>query len=392
MSKLTNKRVLILDGQAVQTLVVAKMLVRHKYEVYLFCDDKWTYGYHTRYARRAVIAPDVRDREAYKRYLIDFIADNKIDVLIPMTDETARLLSIEKEVLSSIVRFIMPDFEVFERGYDKQQLMALCASNGFPHPRTLDLETELNGAVEFIYPALIKPNHMTGGRGMTLVNSYDEFDKVYPVIRESYGPCHLQEFIPMGGRQLKVQLFFAHDGDTIATSVIHKQRFYPENGGSSCCNVTIKDDALTSLCASVLRKIGWIGFADFDLIEDPRDNVIKIMELNPRVPACVKSAIESGADYATLIADASLNRPLSQFGYDPGHQLRHIGFELLWFMYSKNRFKTTPNWFRFFGRNLSFQDFSWCDPLPFFFGSVGNLKKQLNPQFRKVKSGLRRNL
>ena len=340
MSDLPKKRILILDGQAVQTLIVAKQLISHNYEVYLLCDDKWTYGYHTRYAHRAVIAPSIHDYETYKRYLIRFISENKIDVLIPMTDESARFLSLEKAVLLPLVSYI-------------------------------------------------KPNHMTGGRGMTVVNSFEEFNKIYPAIRETYGPCHLQEFIPEGGRQLKVQLFISFNGQVVASSVIHKQRFYPENGGSSCCNVTIKDDTLIKLCADVLKKIGWIGFADFDLIEDPRDEVIKIMELNPRIPACIKSAIESGADYATLIADASLGLPLVYSNYIPGHQLRHIGFEVLWFIYSANRFKTAPNWFRFWGRNLSFQDFSWSDPMPFFFGTIGNLKKQLNPKFRKAKSGLR---
>ena len=48
------------------------------------------------------------------------------------------------------------------------------------------------------------------------------------------------------------------------------------------------------------------------------------MELNPRIPACIKSAIESGADYATLIADASLGLPLVYSNYIPGHQLRHV--------------------------------------------------------------------
>ena len=389
MSDLSKKRILILDGQAVQTLIVAKQLISHNYEVYLLCDDKWTYGYHTRYAHRAVIAPSIHDYETYKRYLIRFISENKIDVLIPMTDESARFLSLEKAVLLPLVSYIMPDISVFERGYDKQQLMALCAANSYPHPQTIDLEADLGAVARFAYPALIKPNHMTGGRGMTVVNSFEEFNKIYPAIRETYGPCHLQEFIPEGGRQLKVQLFISFNGQVVASSVIHKQRFYPENGGSSCCNVTIKDDTLIKLCADVLKKIGWIGFADFDLIEDPRDEVIKIMELNPRIPACIKSAIESGADYATLIADASLGLPLVYSNYIPGHQLRHIGFEVLWFIYSANRFKTAPNWFRFWGRNLSFQDFSWSDPMPFFFGTIGNLKKQLNPKFRKAKSGLR---
>lgn len=390
MKEQYKKKVLILDGQAVQTLVIAKMLVRSGYEVYLMCNDKWSYGYHTRYAHNAVIAPDIQDVVAYKQFLIQYIKKLKIDVLIPMTDETARFLSLKKTELESYARFLIPDFEVFEKGYDKQKLMALCAENNYPHPKTINLEFGDDKAKDFQYPSLIKPNHMTGGRGMTLVNSYEEFQRTYPDIRRNYGPCHLQEFIPVGGRQIKVQIFIDEIGQILASSVIHKQRYYPENGGSSCCNITISEDGLVDLCGNILRKIGWIGFADFDLIEDPRDGIIKVMELNPRIPACVKSAIESGPDYATMIADASLGVSHNiVYTYEPGHQLRHIGFEVLWFLYSKNRFKTKPNWFKFFGKKLSFQDFSWSDPIPFIFGTIGNIRKQLNPEFRKKKSGLR---
>ena len=139
----------------------------------------------------------------------------------------------------------------------------------------------------------------------------------------------------------------------------------------------------------MLSRLGWEGFADFDLVEDQRDGVVKIMEINPRVPACLKSVVESGVDYANMIVNASLGEPLPEYEYHPGHSLRHIGFEMLWFLYSKNRFASRPSWFRFFGRRLSFQDFSWSDPLPFIVGTIGNIRKQLSPEFRKSKAGLR---
>lgn len=385
-----KKRVLILDGQAVQTLIIAERLVKSGYEVHLFCDDLWSYGYHTKYAKKSILAPDIHERSIYKEFLLNYLHENKIDVLIPMTDESAYFLSMEKKALEPFVKFLMPDLETFERGYNKQKLMAVCAEFHYPHPLTLSLENDMEKASSFVYPSLIKPNHMTGGRGMTRVNSYKDFLRIYPTIRDKYGPCHLQELIPEGGRQLKVQIFIDKSGYVIASSVIHKLRYYPENGGSSCCNITIKDNALIELCASILRSIEWVGFADFDLIEDPRDKVIKVMELNPRIPACIKSAIKSGVDYATIIAESSLGiQHRNDYIYRPGWQLRHIGFEILWFIYSKKRLKTHPNWFKFVGKNISYQDFSWYDPLPFIFGTIGNIKKQLNPQFRKAKSGMR---
>jgi predicted ATP-grasp superfamily ATP-dependent carboligase len=139
-----------------------------------------------------------------------------------------------------------------------------------------------------------------------------------------------------------------------------------------------------------MKSIGWTGFADFDMIKDPKDGVVKIMELNPRVPACVKSAFESGIDYGTIITEASLGNKPGKFVYSPGKKLRHIGFECLWFLYSKNRLKSEPNWFRFFDKDLSFQDFDWKDPLPFFFGTIGNIKQQCSSEFRKSKSILRK--
>ena len=143
------------------------------------------------------------------------------------------------------------------------------------------------------------------------------------------------------------------------------------------------------MCKRVLDDIGWDGFADFDLIEDPKDGICKIMEINPRIPACVKSAVLSGMDYGTMIADVSIGKNLRSYTYNPGQKLRHIGLEMLWFMSCKDRLRVKPSWFRWIDSKLSFQDFSWADPIPFFYGTWGNIKKQLNSDFRKAKDGLR---
>ena len=385
-----KKKVLILDAQAVQTLVIARFLKRSGYDVILFCDNKLNYGYYTRYADERFIAPSSKDEDAYVKYLIGYLKERKIDTMIPMTDDAAVIMSKYKSSLIKYTSYIMPEYDVFQKGYDKNKLMALCAKNGYPHPKTIDLDiVDILDVEDEFFPALIKPNYTAGGRGMTLVHNVEEVKQHYPIIHEQYGSCHLQQFIPAGGRQIKVQIFIDRRDGNYYASVIHKQRYYPENGGSSCCNVTINDDALVAICKHILDDINWNGFADFDLIEDPRDNVVKVMEINPRIPACIKSAILSGMDYATMIADVSLGNPLKTYSYEPGQKLRHIGFEVLWFLYSKNRFTTSPCWFNFFGRKLSFQDFSWRDPMPFFVGTYANIKRQLDPDFRMSKSGLR---
>ena len=398
MSKDPNKykgKVLILDAELTQTLIMAEELHKSGYWVGALCDGKMNYGYYCTFVDKSYVGPVCHeDMKAYHSFMLSFLKDNKYDVLLPLSDATAEYMSIYKEELTPLVGVLMPNVDVFQKAYDKNLLMTLCREKGYPHPMTIDMaKTNLSSEEyrSFPYPALIKPNHTSGGRGMTLVSSYEELKSVYPSIHDQYGECHLQQYIRAGGRQVKIELFVNDMGKTVAMTTIHKQRYYPENGGSSCCNVTIPNDKEAQICAKILNDIGWTGFADFDLIENPDTNQLLIMEINPRMPACIKSVSKSGVWYAELIADATMGRQLKQYDYKPGKALRHIGFDFLWFIHSENRFKTKPSWFKFVGRSIYYQDMSkWYDPLPFICGTLGNIKKMLNPEFRKSKSGLRK--
>ncbi len=384
-------KVLILDGDAAHALAIMECLRTSGYATAVLCSNKVSYGYHSNYADERFIGPDSHDTEAYHQFMMHFLDEHHFDVLIPTSDVTAEYMSFHKTELQNKTGVLMPDPDVFMKGYDKNQLMTVCREKDYPHPQTVDLsKTNIQDTslTEFPYPALLKPNLTSGGRGMTLVNNYNELLNVYPNIHKQYGDCHLQQFIKPGGKQIKVQIFVDNNHETQYSSVIWKQRYYPVNGGSSCCNITIDNPEITNVCANVLHDIGWIGFADFDLIENPNTGELLIMEINPRIPACVRSAFKSGMDYATMIADTTLGKPLQKYHYSPGKRLRHLGFEVLWFLKSPNRCKTTPSWFSFFGSNIYYQDWLKHDFLAFIYGSWGNLKKQMNPEFRKAKSGV----
>ena len=386
------KKVLILDGGAAHAMAIAECLQKTGYFVAVMCGNKNEYGYHTKFANEHYLGTDSHE-PGYKEFMLSFLRKNHFDVLIPTSDAAAEFMSFHKDELKELTGVLMPDRSIFEKGYDKNYLMAICKENGFPHPLTVDMakmrsldERELK---EFPYPGLLKPNRTSGGRGMTLVNSIEELIDVYPLIHDQYGECHLQQYIKAGGHQVKVQVMTDNEGEPKYTSVIWKQRYYPVNGGSSCCNITIDNPEIARICGKVLQTIGWIGFADFDLIENPDTGELLIMEINPRIPACVRSVFKSGMDYATMIADATLGLPLREYNYESGKSLRHLGFDILWFLKSPNRFKTKPSWFKFFDKDLYYQDWIKGDFKAFFWGTVGNVRKQLNPEFRKAKSGVK---
>lgn len=388
---MNKKKVLILDGGAAHAMAIAECLKKSGYEVAVLCDNKNEYGYHTKYADERYLGKDSHE-EGYAEWMLDFLKKRHFDVLIPTSDTSAEFMSFHKEELQKLTGVLMPDKEIFKKGYDKNNLMTLCRESGYPHPHTVDLkgwdccsQDRMKG---FPYPGLLKPNLTSGGRGMTLVHDFEELKKVFPSIHSEYGDCHLQQFIKAGGRQVKVQIMTDKDGEPAYSSVIWKQRYYPVNGGSSCCNITIDEPETAAICGQVLKDIGWVGFADFDLIENPDTHELLIMEINPRIPACVRSAFKSGMDYATMIADVTLGKPLREYTYNSGKRLRHLGFDVLWFLKSPQRFKAKPSWFKFFGRNMYYQDWIKGDFPAFLWGTWGNFKKQMNPEFRKAKAGL----
>ena len=230
-------KVLILDGGAAHAMAIAECLKQSGYGVAVMCDDTNEYGYHTKFADERFLGPDSHS-EGYAEYMLSFLQEHHFDVLIPTSDKSAEFMSFHKEKLEQLTGVLMPSKEVFEKGYDKNKLMSLCKEKGFPHPHTVDLsKVESLDAEElrdFPYPALLKPNLTSGGRGMTLVGSLEQLKEVYPAIHQQYGECHLQQYIKPGGRQIKVQVMTDSKGEPRYSSVIWKQRYYHVNGGSSC--------------------------------------------------------------------------------------------------------------------------------------------------------------
>ncbi|MCB0452933.1 MAG: ATP-grasp domain-containing protein [Aequorivita sp.] len=385
----------ILDGQTVQALIVAKQLSKAGFRVILFCDSRLSYGYYTKYAHERLICPSPEKQiEEFNSFFLKYIESNGLDVVVPMTDYSAKYLSKNKAALLDKVAFSIPDYEIFMNGYDKNQLMNVCLNNNIPHPMTIDLSSLEKGSevMGFKFPALIKPNQAAGARGFKKVKSFKELWKSYEAIYKEFGDCHAQEFIPKGGRQFEAQILIK-ENEVLMSTINEQIRYYPKEGGSSCFNQTVENDHIIEICTKALRLIKWEGFADFDLIEDPRDGSIKIMEINPRVPACIKSSVIAGVDFPKAIVELSLNQPITTYVYKPGNYLRYFSLDLLWLFSSQNKLKLLKSWLNnFFSRKHFFQDGEIMDPVPFIVGAFSGIAKQLDPKFRSKKQGLNKAL
>lgn len=368
----------LLDAQSVHALIFAKQLRKNGHHVVLFFSTKLSRVFYSRFADKKVICPSTQNQtQEFHDFFLDYLAHNSLDVVVPLNDSSAKYLSKFKSELTGKVRFSIPDYPVFMRGYDKNQFMQLCEDHGLPHPRTLDLNV-LKSDMEipdFKFPALIKPNETSGAQGFKMVNDLNELWANYDSVRKEYGDCHLQEFIPHQGKQYKVELLIK-DSKIVYSTVIEKIRFFPVTGGSSCYNISIVNEELVDICTKALRHLNWEGFADFDLIEDKRDGVIKFMELNPRTPNCLKASVISGIDFPNAIVNLSLNKKLAEYKYIPGKFLRFFAIDLLWLFSSENKWTAFKKWrLQLFSSNHFLEDGDYRDPLPLFMGLFFGLFK-----------------
>jgi len=388
MSKDIN--VLLLDGDTVQVLAIARSLKKNHYKVSAFCENKLSFGWSSRFIDNKVLCPNImKETEKYLDFLENYLSKNKYDVLIPLFDDTAEIMSKNKQRFQKYVNVAIPDFEVFIYAHDKNKTLEIAKKIGIPHPKTICLQkNSLEIAANYCgFPSLIKPNVGAGARGIVQVNTLEELQQVYPKHLEEFGPSTLQQFIEQTDYQYKCQIYRDKNGVVKATTVQKKYRYFPITGGSTSCSEIVDVPEIVDYSKKILNEINWIGFADFDYICDPTDKQYKIIEINPRIPASIRSSINSNVDYAELIVRDAMGEKTDKYNSTTGIILRYMSLEVLWFLFSSNkeRFHSYPNWFKFFGKNICYVDGTWDDPFTMLTGFFLGVKKYINPSFRKSK-------
>ena len=387
------KRVLLLDGEGVQVVCMARELHKLGCEVSALCSQKVSSGYATRYLHYRYKSPDVHlKEEAFKSYFYEHLKKHEYDLIIPMGDASAYFLSREKENVEQQYNTpcAVEKYATFKLANDKQKLMEVCEKYGIVHPKTRELTMEtMDGVADYVgFPAMIKPNLSAGAKGIVKVGNKDELHAKFPSISEEFGKCTLQQFVEQPDYYYNVMLFRKKDGKTAASTVIKIRRFFPLKGGTSCYSETLEHPFLLEQCERCLEKLNWHGFADFDVLEDMSTGELKIIEINPRVPSSLQASFAAGVNFAKIFIDEYLGRGAEVFdmaNYKTGQQVRWFGLDVMWFLMSPQRFSYKPSWFRFWGKNVSYHDGSWRDPLPMIAGSLQGVVKYLDPNFRKAK-------
>lgn len=387
--KMPSARVLVLDGRIQSCLPVIKALRLGGHHVTIAESDPLCVGFFSRYPHERLRYRDPgTDPPGFLSDLKNYLTIGKYDVLIPILDVTSELVAKHKKELEKYVHIPVVDYPVFMLARDKSHTIKIARNHGLACPKTyFPDEMRLEEIAHLAdYPVLIKPNLSMGARGITKINNFQELLRAFPIIEANYGPCSVQEYIPQTGKQYKAQIFIDRDHSIKASLICEKIRYFPPSGGSGTLFSTVKREDISQLGIRLLKAMNWHGYADLDLITDPRDGSVKIMEVNPRLTAPVKIMFKAGIDLADIIVKFALGYDVPYMNdYPMELYIRHEGLDLLWFLTSKNRLKASPSWFWFWGQNLVYQVISLDDPLPIFAYFFANVRDIFIPERRRYR-------
>lgn len=365
-------KILLIEGNARQVLPMAKSLRKLGNNVTTYNSSHFDFGYTSRWPHRKLLSySNPSDEQGTLAAVLKQLASYSYDLVIPMNDDMARLLSKHKQEVEKYTCVAVNDWDVFQIASDKNLTMQECMKNGIPCPHTVESDTEISSLK---IPIVIKPRTGCGAVGFHVAETFDDAIKYLSSATRKFGPCLIQEYIPQTGLQYKAEIFMDSNGVVKSAVVFAKVRWYPVNGGSSTLNKTVDRPDIVESCTKLLKAINWHGYADIDLIQDPRDNVAKIIEINPRITGSVKICFKAGVNFAQQIIEDYLGVEVTpMLDYKKDIYLRYFQKDLLWFLKSPERFKSKPTWFNF-KKNVD-QIWDWSDPLPFLLSSLTSFSK-----------------
>ena len=334
------KSVFVFDGRSRAALQIVRSFGKKGFRVFVGNESNICSSFFSKYTYKRIKYPATGTRE-FEKFIFSFVEKNKFDLLIPVRDDTTIFCAKFYSKLSQYSKILISDCKKINIGRDKSRTFELAKKYNVPIPGTMVVKnvSELlsyRGA----FPIILKPAISSGSRGLYLVKDFTELDKISKNLFENYDKYLLQEFIP-STNTVAVNVIFDRNAKLIAAFSYKRVREYPRNGGPSVLRESTYDPELIRIAIDFFKKLKWVGVAMMEFKIDSRDNIPKLMEINPRFWGSLALPIYAGIDFPYLMYELANNtevKPLSEYRIGVRARWLFLG-DFLWLLTSKNIIK-----------------------------------------------------
>ena len=250
----------------------------------------------------------------------ELAATGKVGVLSGSDDWYVSTISHNKRELERwfVVPFV--DYALLEEITRKERFYELCGELNIPYPQTwrfdcADSSVTLD-ASQFSYPLIAKPSnsmryqHVTfpGKKKVFEIEGPDELERIWDAVHASAYDAELivQDFIPGGDDGLRSLTLFADERGEMRVSCSGRvvlQDHDPAAIGNPVCIMSERLEPVIDDAARFLARVGYHGWANFDVKFDPRDGSYRFLEVNARPGRNSWYVVLGGVHIATPIVD-----------------------------------------------------------------------------------------
>jgi predicted ATP-grasp superfamily ATP-dependent carboligase len=383
--------VLVAEGENPVSIPILRSLARKGLNVAVMTSlRRFSLSRFSKYCGKQILVPSTALEKEYAYAVEKIVRKIKFEVLFPIFEWSLIPISKNRETIGRYVKLPIASHESILKCFDKLSTLKLALENDVPIPKTFFVQTSFElkkVAKEIAYPAVVKPrwsmvwvNDKAFHRRSGFVNSAEELIATYNCIHQYFSYPLIQEYVP--GINYTIASLY-NKGKPKAFCCIRVHRAWPPTGGNSCFRETVKlDVTMRKYAEKLLEALDWHGIAEVEFRLDIRDNVPKLMEINPRFWGSLCVAIRAGVDFPYLLYRIAMDGDVgSVFNYKIGVKGRYFAQD---FLYIVSMFKDISNnfrknhsnlnilidWLRFYEPGVFYDLFEWDDPLPFFLNTA----------------------
>ncbi|MDO5037171.1 MAG: carboxylate--amine ligase [Tissierellia bacterium] len=296
-----------------------------------------------RYTRKSKILHvetygDFYTDQGFLRVMEDFAQTHKKEgtlLLISCSDEYTSLITKYKDRLAKDYVFNYIDHALQERLENKLDFYEICEDYGLDYPKTqiISLDNYQNFNWPSHYPLGLKANdsieyvHLDfdGKKKFYKIHSQEDLEETVQLIYGAgyQGELILQDYIPGDSSAMFVLNAYVDSQGEVTMMCLGKcllDECLPTEIGNYNALLTLGDQAIYDQYESFLKRIGYRGFANFDLKYDERDGKYKVFEINIRQGRSSYYMTAGGCNFMTYyVADLIENKRLkTHYHFDQG--------------------------------------------------------------------------
>jgi len=274
--------------------------------------------------------PDLSNYDTADGVLIDFAKRHTGNTLylVGCTDEYAEYIIRRQNILKEYYFIAATDGQRADTLIDKASFYKLCEKYNLPYPKTRIVENGENISAEnytdekldFKYPIVIKPSSSikywkNPFENMKKVYFSDNAEQTAEILSVIFASGYddsviLQDKIP--GNDEYMYVLTAYCGGMGKTNMmclghVLLEEHSPKAIGNHAAIITENVPALYERFSEFLEKIGYRGFANFDIKYDTRDGEYKVFEINLRQGRSNNYILAAGINIAKLLVEDSKN-------------------------------------------------------------------------------------